>query len=69
MVHCSYLGVLSFIVFTISRWGREKIFCLKTFLTFTNSVDHDEMQRNAAFHLGLHCLQQYSFTGFLNTKV
>ena len=25
--------------------------------TFTNSVDPDEMQHYAAFHLGLHCLQ------------
>ena len=24
--------------------------------TFTNSEDPDEMQRKAAFHLGLHCL-------------
>ena len=23
--------------------------------TFANSVDPDEMQHNAAFHLGLHC--------------
>ena len=34
-------------------------FCLKIFFTFTNSVDPDEMQGNAAFHLGLHCLQKY----------
>ena len=30
------------------------------------SVDPDEMQHFAAFHLGLHCLQKYSFRG--NTK-
>ena len=36
--------------------------------TFTNSVDPDEMQQYAAFHLGLHCLQKYSFRGFPNTK-
>ena len=35
-------------------------FCLKIFFTFTNSVDPDEMQHYAAFHLGLHCLQKYS---------
>ena len=39
-------------------------FCLKLFFTFTNSVDPDEMQQNVAFHLGLHCLQNYSFVGF-----
>ena len=33
-------------------------FCLKIFFTFTNSVDPDEMQHNAAFHLGLHYLQK-----------
>ena len=39
-------------------------FCLKILLTFTNSVDPDEMQHYAAFHLGLQCLQKYSFRGF-----
>ena len=33
------------------------VFCLKIFFTFANSVDPDEMQHYAAFHLGLHCLQ------------
>ena len=32
--------------------------------TFINSVYPDEMQHGAAFHLGLHCLQKYSFRGF-----
>ena len=41
-------------------------FCLKICFTFANSVDPDEMQHNAAFHLGLHCLQKYSFRGFSN---
>ena len=39
-------------------------FCLKISFKFTNSVDPDEMQHYAAFHLGLHCLQKYSFMGF-----
>ena len=43
-------------------------FCLKIFFTFTNCEDPDEMQHYAAFHLGLHCLQKYSFRGFPNTK-
>ena len=43
-------------------------FFLKIFFTFTNSVDPDEMQHFAAFHLGLHCVQKYSFRGFPNTK-
>ena len=61
-VHCTYLGV--------SGYSLKKIvfFCLKIFFTFTNSADPDEMQHYAAFHLGLHCLQNYLFRGFLNTK-
>ena len=42
--------------------------CPKIFFTFTNSEDQDEMQHNAAFHLGLHFLQKDSFRGFPNTK-
>ena len=34
----------------------------------TNSVDADEMQNYAAFHLGLHRLQKYLFRGFPDTK-
>ena len=35
---------------------------------FANSKDPYEMQHYAAFHMGLHCLQKYSFRGFPNTK-
>ena len=65
------------------NFQKKKIvnFCLKMFLTFTNSkdpdemqhydianiVDPDEMQHYAAFHLGLHFLLKYSFRGFPNT--
>ena len=58
----------------ISRDVRLKLknlivfFCLKIFCTFRNSVDPDEMQHNAAFHLGLYCLQKYLFRGFPKTK-
>ena len=31
---------------------------------FTYSIDPDEMQHYAAFHLGMHCLQKYTFRGF-----
>ena len=37
-------------------------FGLKIIFTFTNSVD-------PAFHLGLHCLQKYSFGGFLIPRI
>ena len=30
---------------------------------FVNSADPDEMSLYAAFHLGLHCLPNYSFRG------
>ena len=36
--------------------------------TITSSVEPDEMWHYAAFHLGLHSLQKYSFRGFRNTK-
>ena len=54
IVHCTYLGV--------SGYNLKKIlifFCLYIFFTFTNSVDPDEMQHYAAFHLGLHCSRKY----------
>ena len=41
--------------------------CLKIFL-FLYSVDPDEMQDYAAFHLDLHCLQKNLFRDFLNAK-
>ena len=55
IVHCTFLWV--------SGYNLKKIvlFCLKIFFTFTNSVDPDEMQHYAAFHMGLHCLQKYLF--------
>ena len=37
-------------------------------VTLANSEDPDEMQHNAAFHLGLHCLPKYSFRGFPEYK-
>ena len=62
IVHCTYPGV--------SGYNFQKIvfFYLQIFFTFTNSVDPDEMQHYAAFHLGLHCLQKYLFGVFMNTK-
>ena len=40
---------------------------LKVVLILANSADPDEMQHNAAFHLGLNCLLQDSFRGVLYT--
>ena len=44
------------------------LFYVMILFTFTNSVDPDEMQHNAAFHLGIHFLQKYSFWAFQNLK-
>ena len=45
-------------------------FCMKIFFTFTNSVDPDEMQHHAAFHLGLHCLRLiWAHTLFLRSAL
>ena len=50
--------------------GSQVVFlCLKAILILANSADPDEMQHYAAFHLGLHCLPNYLFGGFQNTKV
>ena len=41
---------------------------LRIVFTLTNSVDHDEMPLNAAFHLDIHYLSKYSFRSFQFTK-
>ena len=40
----------------------------KCFFILANSEDPYEMLSYAAFHLGLHCLQKYMFTGIQNEK-
>ena len=37
--------------------------------TFASCVDPEEMQHFAAFHLGFHCLQKYSFRGLITTVI
>ena len=41
---------------------------LKIVLTSAKSVDPDEMQHYAAFHLGLYCLPKYSLRGFAHIQ-
>ena len=36
-------------------------FCLNIIFTLTNSIGSGEMRHHAAFHLGLHCLQNDPF--------
>ena len=38
------------------------------FINLANSADPDEMQHDAALHLGLHCLPKYPFRSFPDTK-
>ena len=38
------------------------------FIILANSAGPDEMQHDAAFHLGLHCLPKYPFRGFQYTR-
>ena len=40
---------------------------MKVDLISANSADPDEMQYNAAFHLGLYCLPEYLVSGFQYT--
>ena len=41
---------------------------MKVVIILANSADPDEMQHNAAFHLGFHCVPEYPFRGFQYTK-
>ena len=43
-------------------------FFQKIIFVLANSADPDEMQHYAAFHLCLHCLPKYLFTGFWSSK-
>ena len=38
-------------------------------MILANSADPDEMRTYGAFHLGLHYLLKYPFTGILNERV
>ena len=57
---------LPIVYFKGSQVDISKSWCvlfLKIVLVLANSVDPDEMQHCAAFHLGLHCLLKYPFGG------
>ena len=38
------------------------------YFNLANIEEPDEIQHYAAFHLGIHCLTKYPFSGFLYTK-
>ena len=58
---------LSIVLLNLSNVEFSKLWCLVV-LILANSADPDEMQHNAAFHPGLHCLPKYPFRGFQYTK-
>ena len=52
-----------------SGYNKKKCILLpEDFFFYLNSVYLDEMQHDAAFHLGLHCLYMYLFRGSPSTK-
>ena len=63
IVHCTYLGVSGYKFQTMLY-----SFVKGSFFIFTYSVDPDEKQYYAAFHLGLYCLPVYLFRVVKNTK-
>ena len=63
-MYCTYLGVFGYNFQKVLYFMPGDLF-----LTFINNVDTDEIQHNAAFHLGLPCLPKYPFRGFHSTKV
>ena len=48
--------------------GRKESNQTNTYFYLYKQVDPDEIQPNAAFHLGLHCLQKYMFRFFSKYK-
>ena len=62
---------LPILYFMGSQIQVSKLWCICAFnvvLVLVNCADSDEMQHDAAFHLGLHCLQKYMFRRFQFTN-
>ena len=57
----------SFLVTGHNFHGKNVFLSLKIAFVMTNSVDPDEMQQYAAFHLGLHCLPKFPLKSFQYT--
>ena len=65
--------VWDFQLHTLRVTGRSflnhgKFLSMKAVFILANSADLDEMQHNAAFHLGIHFLSKYPYRGFQFTK-
>ena len=65
---CLRLPIVYFKRSQVEFWNYEVLLSLKVVFILANTADPDEMQHNAAFHLGLHCLLKYQFRGFQYTK-
>ena len=53
------LPILYFKESQVELYKFQCFLAMKVDLILANSADPDEMQLNAAFHLGLHCLPKY----------
>ena len=64
------LSILYFIFRGCQRYfpWNDVFLSLKIVFILANSADPDEMPHYAAFHLGLHCLPKYLYTGIQNEK-
>ena len=60
------VSILYFKVSQVEISKFQKFLSLKIVLILANSEDPDEMPHYVAFHLGLHCLPKYLFTGIQN---
>ena len=65
-IHIDTSMGLPIVYFKGSReeFSKSLLLSLKIVLILANSADTDEMQHNAAFHLGFHFLPKYPFRGF-----
>ena len=61
---CNKDGIVHYYILRGQRSEFPKYDVFKSLKISAKSVDPDEMQHYAAFHLGLHCLPKYPFWGF-----
>ena len=62
------LSILYFKKLSVKLFLNDVFLFPKIVFNFANSADPDEMPTYAAYHLGLHCLPKYLFTGIQNEK-
>ena len=63
---CTDLSILCFKGLPVKILKFGIFLSLKIAFILVNSADSDEMPPYVAFHLGLHCLSKYPFTGIQN---